>query len=111
MSDSIADYCCTLAKREDISFLAQLDLPQPLPIDEIDMCLVLSNLLENALEASPRTAYARRQIKVAVYLHTERLLLIEAENTFDGEVKEKDGSAGTFTYQNGIFSAKVMLRS
>lgn len=123
-----------LCRREDIPFCAQIDLPEVLPTDEMDMCLVLSNFLENALEASLRTATARRQIKVTAYVHAERLLLIEVENTFDGEVKEKGGvfrsskrrgngigiqsvchiaektgGASTFTYQNGVFSAKVML--
>ena len=133
-ADSVVGYYCTLAKREDIPFRAQLDLPESLPVDEIDMCLVLSNLLENALEASLRTAPARRQIEITAYVHAERLLLIEVENKFDGEVSEKNGifrsskrkgsgigiqsvshiaekngGASTFTHQNGIFSAKVML--
>ena len=67
-------YYCALAKREGIPFSAQIDLPQTLPVDEIDMGLVLSNLLENALEASFRTAPARRQIKVKAYVHAEKLL-------------------------------------
>ena len=98
------------------------------------MCLVLSYLLENALEASIRTAQDRRQIKITAYLHAERLLLIEVENAYDGEIREKDGvfqsskrkgngvgiqsiqhiaeksgGASTFTYLNGAFCAKVML--
>ena len=135
-ADSVVGYYCALAKRGDTLFHAQLDLPEALPVDEIDMCLVLSNLLENALEASLRTAPERRQIRITAYLHAERLLLIEVENAFDGEIKEKDGvfrsskrrgngvgiqsvrhiaektgGASTFTYQDGSFSAKVMLRS
>ena len=133
-ADSVIGYYCALAKREDIPFCAKLDLPQTLPIDEINMCLVLSNLLENALEASIRTAPDRRQIKITAYLHAGRLLLIEVENAYDGEIREKDGvfqsskrkgngvgiqsiqhiaeksgGASTFTYQNGAFCAKVML--
>jgi len=133
-ADSVIGYYCALAKREDIPFCAKLDLPQTLPIDEINMCLVLSNLLENALEASIRTAPDRRQIKITAYLHAGRLLLIEVENAYDGEIREKDGvfqsskrrgngvgiqsiqhiaeksgGASTFAYQNGAFCAKVML--
>ena len=133
-ADSVVGYYCALAKREDIPFRAKLDLPQVLPVDEIDMYLVLSNLLENALEASLRTPAARRQIEITAYVHAERILLIEVENTFDGKVKEKNGvfrsskrngngigiqsvrhiaeksgGASTFSYQNGVFSAKVML--
>ena len=135
-ADSVTGYYCALAKREDVPFRAQLDLPQTLPVDEIDMCLVLSNLLENAFEASLRTAPGRRQIQATAYLHAERLLLIEIQNVYDGEIHEKGGvfrsskrkgngvgiqsvrhiaektgGASTFTYQNGTFTAKVMLRA
>ena len=133
--DSVIGYYCALAKREGIPFSAQIDLPQTLPVDEIDMGLVLSNLLENALEASFRTAPARRQIKVKAYVHAEKLLLMLVENACDAEVKEtngvfrsskrkgngvgiqsvrhiaeKNGGASTFTYRDNVFSAKIMLR-
>ena len=88
-ADSVVGYYCALAKREDIPFRTKLDLPESLPIDEVDMCLILSNLLENALEASLRTAPARRQIEITAYVHAERLLLIEVVNAFDGKVNEK----------------------
>ena len=63
-ADGVVGYYCALAKREQIPFSVQLDLPECLPVDEINLCLVLSNLLENALEASLRTAPARRRIKL-----------------------------------------------
>ena len=134
-ADSVLGYYCALAKREGIPFSAQIDLPQTLPVDEIDMCLVLSNLLENALEASLRTVPVRRWMKVNAYVHAERLLLMQVENACDGEIKEtngvfrsskrkgngigiqsvrhiaeKNGGASTFAYQNGVFCAKIMLR-
>ena len=133
-ADSVLGYYCALAKREGVPFHAQIDLPETVPVDEIDMCLVLSNLLENALEASLRTAPAQRQIKVTAYIHSGRRLLIQVENTFDGEVREKKGvfqsskrkgdgvgiqsirriaekysGASTFTHADGVFLAKVML--
>ena len=134
-ADSVLGYYCALAKREGIPFSAQIDLPQTLPVDELDMCLVLSNLLENALEASLRTVPVRRWMKVNAYVHAERLLLMQVENACDGEIKEtngvfrsskrkgngigiqsvrhiaeKNGGASTFAYQDGVFCAKIMLR-
>ena len=134
-ADSVVGYYCGLCGREEIPIHVRLDLPETLPVDEMDLCLVLSNLLENALEASLRTAAVRRQITVTAYLHAARLLLIEVENPFDGAVKEKDGvfrsskrkgdgvglqsvrhiaersgGASTFTYRDGVFRARVMLR-
>lgn len=133
-ADSVIGYYCALAKRERVPFRVQADLPEALPVDEIDLCLVLSNLLENALEASLRTDPSRRQIELTAYVHAGQLLLIEVKNTFDGAVKEKDGvfrsskrkgngvgiqsvrriaektgGASAFTHQDGIFFAKVML--
>ena len=134
-ADSVLGYYCALAKREGIPFSAQIDLPQTLPVDELDMCLVLSNLLENALEASLRTVPVRRWMKVKAYVHAERLLLMQVENACGGEIKEtngvfrsskrkgngigiqsvrhiaeKNGGASTFAYQDGVFCAKIMLR-
>ena len=133
-ADSVAGYYYALARRENIPFSLQLDLPARLPVDEVDMCLVLSNLLENALEASLRIVDRPRHIRITSYLHAGNLLLIQVENTYVGEILEKNGvfqsskrkgegiglqsvrhiaeksgGASTFSHQNGIFCAKVML--
>ena len=122
-ADSVVGYYCALAKREQIPFSVQIDLR-----------LVLSNLLENALEASLRTAPARRRIKLTAYLHGNSLALIQVENTYDGVIREKggvfqsskrkgdgvglqsvrhiaekSGGVSTVTYQDGLFCVKVML--
>ena len=134
-ADSVIGHYCALARREGVPFQTQADLPEKLPVDEIDLCLVLANLLENALEASLRTDPTRRRIGVRAYMHSSRLLLIQVENAFDGEIHEKNGvfqsskrkgsgvgvqsvrriaektgGASNFTHQEGIFVAKVMLR-
>lgn len=62
-ADSVIGYYCALAQREGVPFQAQADLPVQIPVNEIDMSVALANLLENALEASLRTAPARRQIR------------------------------------------------
>ena len=133
-ADSVVGYYCALAKRENIPYSVQIDLPECLPVDEINLCLVLSNLLENALEASLRTAPARRRIKLTAYLHGNSLALIQVENTYDGVIREKggvfqsskrkgdgvglqsvrhiaekSGGVSTVTYQDGVFRARVML--
>ena len=134
-ADSVLGYYSALAKRENIPFQVRADLPAHIAIDEIDMCLVLSNLLENAIQASQKTEASRREINVTAYLHYNRLLLIQIENTFDGKIEkkndifqsskrpgngigiqsvrhiaEKTGGTGSFSFENGVFTAKVMLR-
>ena len=134
-ADSVIGYYCALAEREGIPFHARVDLPEKLPAEEIDLCLVLSNLLENALEANMRMTSPNRQISVEAYVHAEHLILIQVANPFDGEIREKhavfqsskrkgdgvgiqsvrrisekNGGASTFTHDDGVFIAKVMLR-
>ena len=134
-ADSVIGYYCALARREGIPFRAQIDLPETLCADEMDLCLALSNLLENALEASLRTEPARRRIDAQAYMRSGELILIQVENAFDGEIREKggvfqsskrkgsgvgiqsvrriaekNGGASAFAHQGGVFSAKVMLR-
>lgn len=53
--DSVAGHYALLCQKAGIPCSFALDLPSRLPVPEIDLCLVLSNLLENALEASLRT--------------------------------------------------------
>ena len=134
-ADSVIGYYCALAEREGIPFHARVDLPEKLPAEEIDLCLVLSNLLENALEANMRMTSPNRQISVEAYVHAEHLILIQVANPFDGEIREKhavfqsskrrgdgvgiqsvrrisekNGGASSFTHEDGVFIAKVMLR-
>lgn len=134
--DNVIGYYYALSQKEEIPFDARVDLPKELSVDEMDLCLILSNLLENALEASRKTAAAQQRISLEIYQHSASILLIRVENNFDGNIKEKDHlfhstkrtglGVGTqsvrrtaekndgscdFTYENGVFTAKIMLRA
>lgn len=135
-ADSVASHYGLLCRKQGIPFSFELDLPGALPVPEFDLCLVLSNLLENALEASLRTAPSRRQIKARAYLHSGHMLLLTVENSFDGEIREKggvfqsskrkgdgigiqsvrriadkNGGYSRFSHEGGVFCANVMLRA
>lgn len=135
-TDSVASHYSLLCRKQGIPISFALDLPCKLPIPEIDLYLVWSNLLENALEASQRTVPSRRQIKAQAYMHSEQIILLTVENAYDGTIREKNGvfqstkrkgeGIGTqsvrhiadknggycrFSYDNGIFRANVMLRA
>lgn len=89
--DSIVSHYGMLCKNGHIPFSVRFDLPQELPVSEVDLCLVLSNLLENAMEASLRAEAGERFIRIQAYLHSKTVILVNVENAFDGQVKEKDG--------------------
>lgn len=134
-ADSVASYYGLLCRKYDIPFSFELDLPCELPVREIDLCLAMSNLLENALEASLKTAPADRRIKVQAHLHSDHMVLLTVENAFEGMIHEKDGvfqsskrrgegvgiqsvrhiaekngGYSRFFYEDGIFCADVILR-
>ena len=44
-ADSVVGYYCALAKWENIPYSVQIDLPECLPVDEINLCLVLPEIL------------------------------------------------------------------
>lgn len=133
--DGVAGHYGMLYRKNNIPFSMELDLPSPLPVSEMDFCLVLSNLLENALEASLRTSPAKRQIKVQACPHSDQILLLTVKNTYEGTVTEKNGifqsskrrGSGVglqsvrriaekgggccrFTHDGETFTANIMLR-
>lgn len=135
-ADSVAGHYALLFGNAGVPFACELDLPLHLPVPEIDLCLVLANLLENALEASLKTTPAKRNVHAQAYLHSGNVILLTVENAFDGEIKEKNGvlqsskrrgaGVGTqsvrhiaernggycrFLYEDGRFVANVMLRA
>lgn len=134
-ADSVLSHYGILCKNNDIPFITKLNLPRELPIPEMELCLVLSNLLENALEASLRTNAEKRFISVQAYLHSRSVILLTVENAFDGRINiksgifqsskrrgdgvgiesvrhisEKNGGYSRFRYDKGKFRADVMLR-
>ena len=92
-----------MAERNTIPFHVQIDLPAQISVDETDFCLVLSNLLENALEASLKTAKFRQRIDIKIYRHASNLILIQIENAFDGKIQQNHGIfLSSKRNQNGI---------
>lgn len=133
--DGIAGHYGMLYKNHEIPFSFELDLPRELLISKIDISIVLSNLLENALEASLRTEKTKRNIRTQAYLYSSNVMIISVENTFNGIIKEKNGIFQSskrkgdgvgiqsirriakknggyckFTCLNDVFCADIMLR-
>ncbi len=134
--DSVASHFVLLYRKHDIPLTLTLSLPCEIPVPEIDLCLVLSNLLENAMEASLKTAPERRHVKATAHLHSAHMVLLSVENTYDGKIQEKDGvfqstkrkgegvglqavshiaekngGYSRFLYKDSVFCANVILRS
>lgn len=77
-------------KAEGISFAAKLDLSAHIPVDDLTLCIVIGNLLENALEASRRLKTGRFIRIQARWMEDHLTMLVE--NAYNGQIEEKDGT-------------------
>lgn len=134
--NAVISHYYSRCKSNDVPLKLKIDIPEKLTVSETDTCLVIANLLENALEASMKLDKNKRQINMYARPHSEKILLISVENAFNGDITEKDGFFGSskrngdgigtqsvrkiaeknggycrFSHENGIFTADVMLRS
>lgn len=81
------------ARAAGIAFEAAVLLPQALPIPDEDLCALLINLLDNALEGAERTPEGReRAIRFRMRVDGAFLPIL-CENTFDGHVETDESGA------------------
>lgn len=89
--DAVVNYKYTVAKRFGIEFNVKLEIPMSLPFDNADMCIILGNALDNALEANIRTEIEKRYVKLNMRMDMNNLVIV-VENSFDGHIsKNKTG--------------------
>ena len=77
------------AEKAGIAFTARLDLSAHIPIDDLTLCIVIGNLLENAIEASKKVTQGPF-IRIQARMDGEHLLML-VENAYHGTIHEKNG--------------------
>lgn len=80
-------YFAGLSKDADTDFKVHANIPANINIPENDVCVVLGNLLENALHACFTYKGDDKQISVAIS-YNDNCLLIAIDNTFNGKLKK-----------------------
>lgn len=76
-------------RKLDIRYCFAVALPESLSIPNYEICVVLGNLLENAVEATRKRA-GGRYIELNVNFQYQQLAVI-VENSFDGAILSHDG--------------------
>lgn len=82
--DVLLRYYYSCAEDLHIPMAVHVNLPADPGIPEEDLCVILGNILENALEASASVPQDQRSISVAVTCH-ENAIGIEVTNSYKGE--------------------------
>lgn len=87
--DSLIGYWYVEAKKVGIDFSVNLNIPMEMPFRGADICLILGNLLENAVEAAQK-AEGKKYIRLHMKYDKNNLLLF-VENNYKGVlIKTKD---------------------
>ena len=98
MTDAIINSKISLACAKDIRVKAEADIPVALTISEIDLCVIIGNLFDNAIEAS--LALPKDQRMIRVYMDMKNTLLYMSFTNFTAE-KKRIKSGGIFRTTKG----------
>ena len=87
--DSLIGYWYMTAKSKGIDFSVKNSIPMKMPFKGADMCLILGNLLENAVEAAQK-AEGKKYINIHMKYDKNNLLLYVSNNYAGRLLKTKD---------------------
>lgn len=122
------------AQQEHIEVLSEINIPEIVNIDTIDLCAVFANAIENAINACKNIVNPNdRKIAIVCKKHSDQIY-IRISNSYAGKIKfdgeypvsnsndhgigtksiaaiaEKHGGVFSFAAQDGIFKTTVTLK-
>lgn len=102
-ANAILAYYDGIATSQNIQIGLHIDLPSQIKISDVDLCSILGNLLENALDGCMTVPSGQRFINLSVDLTKQGELYIISVNSFNGNVrKSKQKYLSTKKDGNGI---------
>ena len=132
--DALAGHYDHEARQLGVPVEWRLELPRQLPIPEADLCMMLGNLLENALRAVCALPVEAREVRVVSGMIGGAMLGLSVENGYVGEIAfapnglptshKKDHGVGlasvaatvkrhngtlSIAAKDGVFSAHILL--
>ena len=95
------------AKKEGIQTTVSANIPVSLPVDEMELAITISNLLENAVYGCLKLPEAERYLKLTAKYKNQ--LLLEIENSCEGTVPlNKEGHPFSNENNHGIGTRSVL---
>ena len=91
MCDAILNSKISLAKSHDIEVHADANIPLALTTPEIDLCCIIGNLFDNAIEASLALPPEERLIRVYMDMKNTQLYISFTNFTAKGKLKKVKG--------------------
>ncbi len=89
MTDAIINSKISLARAKNIKVKADAHIPVSLTTSEIDLCIIIGNLFDNAIEASLALPEDKRMIRVYMDMKNTQLYMSFTNFTASGKLKKK----------------------
>ena len=89
MTDAILNSKISLAKSKDIQVIADADIPVKLNSSEIDLCCIIGNLFDNAIEASLQLPKEKRLIRIYMDMKNTQLYISFTNFTAEKKLKKQ----------------------
>ncbi len=107
MADAILNSKISLAKSRNIPVTADANIPISLKISEIDLCIIIGNLFDNAIEASLNLPEEKRMIRVYMDMKNTQLYMSFTNLT---ACKKQKKISGRFHTTKGVEHGFGMIR-
>lgn len=105
-ADETVDYLINskmqTAAEAGVSFTARVEFPRHTNIESADMCAILGNLLDNALEAARQVAQKEQRSIELTIRRINQMLVIKVENTYSGRTVSENGRLKTTKTDGGL---------
>jgi len=95
MTDAILNSKVSLARSKDIPVKVDAHIPVALSVSELDLCAILGNLFDNAIEASLQLPPEQRMIRVYMDMKNTQLYISFTNLTAGRKLKKTDGRFAT----------------
>lgn len=73
--------------QEGIRYQTDIVIPKELPFDEVDLCIIMGNALDNAAEAVRKIGEEERMIRLSLG-YKKHALKLAVENSYNGEIRK-----------------------
>ena len=104
--DETADYLinskAAATEADGIRFQVQVEFPRRTNIRSVDLCAILGNLLDNAIEAARQVESPERRTVALTIRRIHQMLVIKVENSFSSVPVQENGKLKTTKTEGGL---------
>ena len=116
MTDAILNSKISLAKSREITVIADAHVPVALTTSEIDLCIIIGNLFDNAIEASMELPPDERIIRIYMDMKNTQLYISFTKGEGHGfglvridTIVERYGGYLSRNSEDGAFTTEILL--